>query len=123
MRDREEVLNWLKFHLARAQNRMRQQANTHRSAHEIDAGDYVYVKLHPYKQHSMKPHHSHKLLPKFYGPYRVIDKINSAAYQLQFPPKAKIHNVLHVSQLKLCPNPSATAVIPLPIVIEDVQAP
>lgn len=110
----EEVLQLLKFHLKRVQKLMVQQANSHRSERSFSIGDFVYLKLHPYQQQSLKPHHVHKLLPKFYGPFKVLDCIGKAAYQLELPPEAKIHNVFHVSQLKLCSNPSNATVFNLP---------
>jgi hypothetical protein len=38
-------------------------------------------------------------MPKQYGPYQIIKKINPVAYQLQLPPMMKIHNVFHVNLL------------------------
>jgi hypothetical protein len=84
---------------------MVQQADKHRSDRVFSIGDYVYLKLQPYRQLSMKSHGFHKLLPKFYGPFPVIDRIGATAYKLELPDSAAIHNVFHVSQLKLCPNP------------------
>jgi hypothetical protein len=40
-----------------------------------------------------------KLMPKWYGPYQIIKKINPIAYQLQLPPTMKIHNVFHIDLL------------------------
>lgn len=77
---REDALKLLQFHLLRAQNRMSQQANKHRSDRHFHIGDYVYLKLHPYKQHSMCNNAFHKLLPKFYGPFRVLDRMGSTTY-------------------------------------------
>ncbi|PNY00055.1 Ty3/gypsy retrotransposon protein [Trifolium pratense] len=111
---REEAIKLLKFHLLRAQNRMTQQANKHRSDRVFAIGDYVYLKLQPYRQLSMKSHGFHKLLPKFYGPFPVLDRIGSTAYQLELPPSAAIHNVFHVSQLKLCPNPQGMPIQHIP---------
>ncbi|PNX71154.1 Ty3/gypsy retrotransposon protein [Trifolium pratense] len=111
---REEAIKLLKFHLLRAQNRMTQQANKHMSDRVFAIRDYVYLKLQPYRQLSMKSHGVHKLLPKFYDPYQVVDRIGATAYQLQLPSSTAIHNVFHVSQLKLCPNPENQSIQHLP---------
>jgi hypothetical protein len=37
---------------------------------------------------------------KFFGPYKIIDKIGATAYKLQLPTSTSIHSVFHVSHLK-----------------------
>ncbi|KAL0847884.1 hypothetical protein Bca101_021131 [Brassica carinata] len=70
----EAVIDLMKFHLLRAQNRMKQYADARRSDREFKIGDYVYLKLQPYRQHSLKGRNiPHKLSPRFYGPFPVID--------------------------------------------------
>lgn len=45
---REEVIKLLKASLHKAQNRMQQFANTHRTDRNYEVGSWVYLKLHPY---------------------------------------------------------------------------
>lgn len=79
----------------------------------------MFLKLHPYRQKSLKPHQVHKLLPKYFGPFKISDKIGKVAYQLELPNIVGVHNVFHLSQLKLCTHPSSATVIPLPDVLSD----
>lgn len=79
----EDIINMLKFHLLRAQNRMKQSADSHRSHRELKVGDHAYLKLQPYRQHSLKNRSvPHKLSPRFYGPFRVLERVGSVAYKL-----------------------------------------
>lgn len=110
----------MKFHLLHAQNRMKQYADSRRSDRVFKIGDHVYLKLQPYRQHSLKGRHvPHKLSPRFYGPFRVQDRVRSLAYKLDLPSGAAIHNVFHASQLKLWPNPSSVS-SSLPQYLSDV---
>lgn len=72
---REVVIKILQFHLSRAQNHMSQQVEKHMGDRSFTIGDFVYLKLKPYRQHSIYHDIFHKLLPKFYGPFKVIDSI------------------------------------------------
>ncbi|KAA0043436.1 disease resistance protein [Cucumis melo var. makuwa] len=42
-----------------------------------------------------------KLAPKYYEPYRIKEEIGEVVYRLELPPEAAIHDVFHISQLKL----------------------
>lgn len=47
---REFKAEFLKFHIARGQQRMVSMANQHRTDREFEQGDWVYLKNHPYRQ-------------------------------------------------------------------------
>ena len=46
-----------------AQNRMKQQADRNRTKRSFEVGDWVFVKLQPYKQLSLKQKGKNKLAP------------------------------------------------------------
>ena len=81
-------------------NKMKRQEDKHCSKHKFQVSDMVFLRLQPYKQSSLKLKGRHKLAPKFYGPYRILQKIGSLAYKLELPPSSCIHPVFHVSCLK-----------------------
>ena len=41
-----------------------------------------------------------KLSPKYYGPYKVLQKISTMAYKLELPTSFQVHPIFHVSCLK-----------------------
>ena len=90
----------LKYHLAKAQRKMKQQAGKHRINRPFEVGDLVYVKLQPYRQHFVALRTSQKLLAKFFRPFPVVAKIRAVAYKFQLPDSSRIHPVFHISQLK-----------------------
>ena len=49
-----------------------------------------------------------KLLPRFIGPFEILERIGSVAYQLALPPSMLgVHEVFHVSMLwKYTPDPA-----------------
>jgi hypothetical protein len=46
------------------------------------------------------PTNSSKLSPRFYGPYRILERTGDVAYHFKLLGKARIHNVFHVRMLK-----------------------
>ena len=82
----QQVLQLLKDNLTLAQNQMKQQADQHRSERSFELGDWVFLRLQPYKQISLKKSKKdNKVYPKYYGPYKVLQKIGTMAYKLEAP--------------------------------------
>jgi hypothetical protein len=96
--------NLVKQHLLRAQARMKKQANKGRSERTFAVGDMVFLKLQPYVQSSVSRCSNNKLCFRFFGPFKIIKRIGAIAYQLTLPPSNVVHDVFHVSQLKLSPG-------------------
>lgn len=101
------MIGVLKHHLGRAQLRMKSQHDKHQSEWKFALGDWVYLKLQPYRQNTLRDKQFQKLSPRYFGPFKVVDKFGEVAYKLQLPPDSKIHPVFHVSQLKKKMGPLA----------------
>ncbi|GJU05605.1 retrotransposable element Tf2 [Tanacetum coccineum] len=75
---REKTIKVLKFHLKRSQDRMRSQANKHRTDRQFEVDNW------------------------YYGPFKVAERIREVAYRLELPSSSQIHPLFHISQLKKC---------------------
>ncbi|XP_070043051.1 uncharacterized protein [Nicotiana tomentosiformis] len=97
---------------------MKVQANKGRTDRSYQVGDWVFIKLQPYKQLSLKNHSYKKLSAKFFGPFQIIAKVGQVAYTLALPPHSKIHPTFHVSLLRKKLGVH-TASVTLPVIHSD----
>ncbi|XP_071902636.1 uncharacterized protein [Coffea arabica] len=70
LKDRQRIDELLKKNLHEAQNRMKMYAAQRRTEREFNVGDWVYLRLQPYRQTSVEVRKNSKLAAKYYGPIR-----------------------------------------------------
>jgi hypothetical protein len=80
-----------------AQQRQKAYADTHRREMKLSVGDQVLLST---KNIKVKTAGTHKLLPKWLGPFKVTKCVNDVAYKLELPASLKIHPVFHVPMIK-----------------------
>jgi hypothetical protein len=89
LQDRQLLLATLKENLHRAQQKMKSFADKNRSPRQFQLGDSVFLKLQPYAQSSVANRPFPKLAFKYFGPYKILEKIGNTAYKLELPALAK----------------------------------
>ncbi|PNX92763.1 Ty3/gypsy retrotransposon protein [Trifolium pratense] len=111
---RQHTITLLQRKLLKAQETMKFYADQKRRELSYAVGDFVYVKLRPYRQQSLTGSTYSKLSKRFYGPYKIVERIGPVAYKLELPPQSKIHPVFHCSLLKQHRGPLTAAPDDLP---------
>lgn len=119
LKDSDMMLGRIKDQLTLTQQLMKNNANKHRGDVEFKVGDFVYLKLRPYRQHSVTRRVCQKLATKYYGLFEVLERIGKAAYRLKLQEGSKIHPVFHVSLLKFVLG-QAAEVNPLPDIYGEI---
>ncbi|KAF0774850.1 hypothetical protein AaE_001450, partial [Aphanomyces astaci] len=105
---RKALVNMTLENLDKAQARQKSYYDKKRSKLEFREGEFVMLATRnvPIKHAKLvnkdeKP----KLVPKFIGPFKIIQVINPNAMKLELPKSMKrLHNVFNVDRLKKCPG-------------------
>lgn len=100
---------------------MKYYAYQRRSEREFLVGDLVYLNLQPYRRSSIALGKNLKLSSKYYGPFKILTKIELIAYKLNLPPESKVHPVFHVSLLKKKLGSRVVVQTVLPLTSNDGQ--
>jgi hypothetical protein len=79
-----------------------QVADHRRRERSSEVRDFVYLKVSPLRGlHHFKVRG--KLIPRFIGPFKILEKRSEVAYKLELPPQlSDVHDVFHFAQLKKC---------------------
>lgn len=112
--DRDQILKLLKDHYVKAQQIMKWYEDKRRSERQFEVETSVQLKLQSYEQSSIKRSLTSKLAAKYYGPYKIIERVGKVDYKLQCLSEAKIHNTFHVCQLKKYNFQTTSSPIELP---------
>nr|GFB05715.1 putative reverse transcriptase domain-containing protein [Tanacetum cinerariifolium] len=97
-----EKIIQIKQRIQAARDRQKSYADLKHKPMEFQVGDKVMLKVSPWKGvvHFGK---RGKLNPRYVGPFKVVARVGSVAYTLNLPEElSRVHNTLHVYNLKRC---------------------
>ena len=95
--------------MASAQDKQKQYADQHgrKNNEHFSVGDKVLLSTATLPKHaiSVLPGGTTKLLPRFIGPFTVVEEVGDLNYRLTLPPYMKTHPVFYVGRLKRYVDP------------------
>ena len=95
-----EKFDMAKVYLAKASKTMKNWADKKWRPKEYQDGDLVMVKFLTHQAKTFKELHK-ELTLRYKGPFSITKRVGKVSYQLELPPKLKIHSIFHISLLKL----------------------
>ncbi|KAJ4953476.1 hypothetical protein NE237_030308 [Protea cynaroides] len=97
---RDAIVKEIREKFRDAQVRTKKIYDSKYTEREFGVGDMVYMKLQPYRQLSVSMKKNLKLSPRYYGPFKIVQRMGIIAFKLELPAGSHIHPVFHVSLFK-----------------------
>ena len=100
IRDTSKKVSLIRQRLLMAQSRQKSYVDVRRRPLEFEVGDHVFLKVMP-KRGVVKFDKCGKLSPRFIGPFKILERVDTVAYRLALPSSmSSVHEVFHVSMLR-----------------------
>ncbi|XP_059078201.1 uncharacterized protein LOC131876746 [Cryptomeria japonica] len=100
LKEWQDRVDHARHNLVKAVERMKHYADLGRSNVEFKVGDKVFLRM-DLVQFKTPKGLSASLGRRFDGPFTIVGRIGKVAYKLKLPAHLRVHNVFHVSQLRL----------------------
>ncbi|MCO5548387.1 hypothetical protein L7F22_001844 [Adiantum nelumboides] len=103
VRDIEAAYSQVKRAITRFQEKQKKAVDKHRRRLDLQLGQYVLLKFPKARLKKQRQAKGKvvKLLTRYYGPFKIIDKVNDVTYRLDLPSTWNIHNAFHISLLRI----------------------
>ncbi|GJU56863.1 putative reverse transcriptase domain-containing protein [Tanacetum coccineum] len=111
-----EKIVQIKSRIQAAHDHQKSYADVRQKPLEFQIGDKVMLKVSPWKR-VIRFGKREKLNPRYIGPFKIIAKVGTVAYQLELlEPLSRVHSTFHILNLKKC-----MADEPLAIPLDEIQ--
>jgi hypothetical protein len=102
LKDVKRQVQMIRKNLKIPQSRQKSYADKRRRDLSFEVSDFLYLKVSPMRG-TRRFKVKGKLVPRYVGPFQILDRKGEVAYQLELPSQhLDVHDVFHVSQLKKC---------------------
>ena len=111
----QQSIQFARACLMNAQARQKHYADQKRKELEFAVGTFVWLSTRNLRLQAIG---SRKFLPRYVGPFPVVQRIGDVAYSLALPPNMRMHPVFHVSLLKAYKDNGVAPSPPVPLIID-----